>query len=74
MKSDIYRHLWIYERLNVGHHLDGRKASSFKSCCRKEFSHPFNVSVLLQSRLNFPRHDFEDKNVSHVLCQQILSF
>lgn len=33
----------------------------------------FNVSVLLQSRLNFPRHDFEDKNVSHVLCQQIMS-
>lgn len=45
----------------------------FFELLRKEFSHPFKVSVLLQSRLNFPRHDCEDKNVSHVLCQQILS-
>lgn len=43
MKSVIYRRLWIYERLNAGHHLDGRKAFFLKkkSCCRKEFSHPF---------------------------------
>lgn len=77
MKSVIYRRLWIYERLNAGHHLGGRKAFFFffkkKVVVGRNSVTLFHVSVLLQSRLNFPRHDFEDKNASRALCQQIMS-